>query len=240
MKTLLKIVSIVALLLIISGCDQRAHGLVVNDDSAVVTQGQSVEINATANDRYDKDATEHFMHVVLKSIATAPNKGTAVIDDVNNTIIYTANTGESGDDTFVYTAYATGKKEKTGYGLRDYNSTEKNATVTVHITEVDNHKPVANSQTVELDCNQTAGTPSVDIILAGSDADGDTLTYSIVQNPWSGTLSAIDSNNMVTYTLDSNTFCHNGDAKDTFTFKVNDGLQDSDDANITIVPINAY
>jgi len=238
MKNLLKIVSAVILLLIISGCDQKpGPRFEVNDDSAVVTQGQSVEIDAVANDTYEPYADEHFTHIVLKSITTAPNKGTAVINDVNNTIIYTANAGESGDDTFVYSAYVTGKEEVYGGGLSDFNTTEKSATVTVHITEVENHKPVADEQTVELDCNVTAA-PSVDITLTGSDSDGDTLTYSIVQNPWYGTLSAINSSNTVTYTLDSNTFCHNSDNKDTFTFKVNDGLQDSDDANVTIVPIN--
>ena len=50
-----------------------------------------------------------------------------------------------------------------------------------------NRPPVAHPQTV-----LTAGPAAVDILLTGSDPDGDSLTFSIVSPPEAGTLSAID------------------------------------------------
>lgn len=50
-----------------------------------------------------------------------------------------------------------------------------------------NRPPVAHPQTV-----LTAGPAAVDVLLTGSDPDGDSLTFSIVSPPEAGTLSAID------------------------------------------------
>ena len=245
MKDILKITGAVFVLLFMAGCEHKVKGrLFINDDSAVVTQGESAEIDAVANDVYDPVAGEFFAHIILKGIIGAPTKGTAVVNDTNNTIVYTANAGTSGNDTFVYSAYSQGKKNSydssgASTGLVDFNTTEDNATVTVHITEVKNHRPIANTQTVHLDCD-TLGTLSVDITLSASDSDGDTLTYSTIgYPPLHGSLSAINSNNIVTYTADTDyNVCNRDYEDDMFTFKVNDGLQDSNDATITIVPIN--
>jgi len=242
MKNLLKIVSVVVVLLAICGCDLKLghdYTFTVNDDIAVVTQGQSVEIDVVANDTFRHEDNLHSTHIVLKSIVATPSKGTVVLNEANNTITYTANAGESGDDTFIYSAYATGTKDIYGGGTEDFNTTEKNATVTVHITEVENHKPTADDQTVELDCD-VEGKPHVDIVLTGSDADGDPLTYILMQNPMIGAVSSIHNGNMITYTLYTKENLCNIDNNETdqFKFAVNDGLQDSDDANVTIIPIN--
>jgi len=70
----------------------------------------------------------------------------------------------------------------------------------------------------------------VEITLFGFDIDGDDLTYGIVGGPSHGTLSAIDPDtHVVTYTPSAN---WNG--TDSFTFKVNDGQEDSNTATITI------
>ena len=65
------------------------------------------------------------------------------------------------------------------------------------------------------------------ITLAATDPDGDTLTYSIVDQPTNGT-AELDGN-VVTYTATSET-----ETSDSFTFKVNDGTVDSDAATVTI------
>ena len=67
----------------------------------------------------------------------------------------------------------------------------------------------------------------LEITLTGSDADGDTLTYSIVDNPTSGTVSLDGSK--ATYTPNAGYFGSDG-----FTFKVNDGSLDSEKATISI------
>ena len=85
-----------------------------------------------------------------------------------------------------------------------------------------NSKPVATAQTVEAN-EKIAKT----ITLSGTDADGDTLTYSIVDSPSNGTVTLDGSS--ATYTSTSYTA-----TSDSFTFKVNDGTVDSDAATVTI------
>tara|TARA_B100001094_G_scaffold9796_2_gene8787 strand:+ start:863 stop:3505 length:2643 start_codon:yes stop_codon:yes gene_type:complete len=91
-----------------------------------------------------------------------------------------------------------------------------------------NSVPLASDQNVSV-TEQT----SYIINLVASDADGDALTYSIVDTPSNGT--AVLSGRTVTYTSNSDTAI-----SDSFTFKVNDGISDSSKATvtITITPIN--
>ena len=65
------------------------------------------------------------------------------------------------------------------------------------------------------------------ITLAGVDADGDNLTYSLVDLPTNGT-ATLDGL-IVTYTSNSDTA-----TSDSFTFKVNDGTVDSAKATVSI------
>ena len=71
------------------------------------------------------------------------------------------------------------------------------------------------------------------ISLTATDADGGTLTYSIVSSPANGTLSGTAPN--VTYTPAAN---YNG--ADSFTFKANDGLLDSATVavSLTVTAVN--
>ena len=74
---------------------------------------------------------------------------------------------------------------------------------------------------------------SVEVSLDASDLDQDTLTYSIVDDPVNGTVSL--DGIKVTYTPNEN---YNGE--DTFTYKVNDGTEDSNTATVTVTvnPVN--
>lgn len=88
-----------------------------------------------------------------------------------------------------------------------------------------NTAPVANDVTEETEFE----TPT-DITLDGTDADGDALTYTIVDGPTAeqGTLSAVDGN-QVTFTPAEG---FTGDA--TFTYSVNDGSVSSAPATVTV------
>ena len=69
--------------------------------------------------------------------------------------------------------------------------------------------------------------PPIDIVLKGSDADGDSLTFEIVNGPLNGLLSGSAPN--VSYTPDPN---FNG--SDSFTFRDNDGFVNSNNAIVSI------
>ena len=91
-----------------------------------------------------------------------------------------------------------------------------------------NQAPVANANSLTTD----EDTPN-SILLSASDADGDSLTYTIVSAPSKGRL--ILKGKRIDFIPSANL---NG--SDSFTFKVNDGFQDSEIATVslTINPIN--
>lgn len=89
-----------------------------------------------------------------------------------------------------------------------------------------NTAPVADAQSVTTDEDNALG-----ITLAGSDGDGDTLSFSVITQPAHGTLSGTAPN--LTYTPAAN---FNG--SDSFSFTVNDGTADSAAATISII-VNA-
>ncbi|MEN6556296.1 MAG: ExeM/NucH family extracellular endonuclease [Anaerolineaceae bacterium] len=85
-----------------------------------------------------------------------------------------------------------------------------------------NSAPVANNMTVT-----TAEDSPLDIDLDVSDANGDELTTTILTDPLHGSLDILGTT--VTYTPDENYY-----GPDSFTYKVNDGELDSDEATVTI------
>ena len=91
-----------------------------------------------------------------------------------------------------------------------------------------NDAPLANDQNVT-----TNEDTAESITLSAADADGDTLTYSVVTGPSHGILSGAAPD--LTYTPTAN---YNG--SDSFTFTANDGNVDSNASvvMITIVPVN--
>ncbi len=99
--------------------------------------------------------------------------------------------------------------------------------VVVTVNAPANLAPTATDQNVTLEQDSSNNT----IILSGSDADGDTLTYAVVTNPTNGTLSGTAPN--LTYTPNAG---YSGN--DNFTFKVNDGTVDSNIATVGIT-VNA-
>lgn len=91
-----------------------------------------------------------------------------------------------------------------------------------------NQPPVADNQTLT-----TPEDTPVTVSLTGSDPNSNNLTFTVLANPTYGTLLGSAPN--LAYTPDEN---FNG--SDSFTFKVNDGIADSNIAtiSITITPVN--
>jgi len=141
------------------------------------------------------------------------SKGTAVITNASTgAFTYTPLANLNGADSFTFRA-------------NDGTVNSNTATVTVTIAVV-NYPPVANGASIA-----TVEDTPVPITLTGSDADGDTLTCYVVQVPSHGTLSG-NSPELI-YTPDAD---YNG--SDSFTFRVNDGLLESDTAAV-LISINA-
>jgi hypothetical protein len=130
-------------------------------------------------------------------------------------VTYTPNADYNGPDSFTFRA---------NDGTADSNL----ATVSITVNPV-NDPPVADDQAVSTD----EDTP-VDITLTASDANGDPLTFAVVAGPSHGTLSGTPPN--LTYTPDADYY-----GSDSFTFRANDGVADSNVAtvSITVNPVNA-
>jgi len=88
--------------------------------------------------------------------------------------------------------------------------------------QVDPGIPVAFSQSVTTMLNTARG-----ITLTGSDPNGGTLTYAVVGQPQHGSLSGTAPN--LTYTPANGFF-----GNDSFTFKVNDGANDSSPSTVSV------
>ena len=144
------------------------------------------------------------------SVANDASHGSASASGIGSSISvgYTPDVNYNGSDSFVV-------RVSDGKGGVD------TVTVNVDVTAV-NDAPVANAQSVT-----TAEDTAKAITLTGSDVDGDSLSYSVVESPLNGILSGTPPS--LTYTPDGN---YNG--LDSFTFKVNDGTVDS---NVAIVSI---
>jgi DNA-binding beta-propeller fold protein YncE len=129
-------------------------------------------------------------------------------------ITYTPKADFSGTDSFTYVS-------------NDGFSDSETALVNITIRQIDD-PPIADSNAVTVDEDSF-----VQITLTGKDPEGQSVTFKIVDKPKNGTLSDTPPN--VIYTPKAN---FNG--TDKLTFKVNDGVLDSELATITITvkPVN--
>ncbi len=146
------------------------------------------------------------------AIDTEPDHGTVTL--VGNIATYTPAPDYFGEDSFTFTA---------NDGLADSDP----ATITINVTLVQD-APVAEDQEVE-----TPEDNALEITLVATDVDDDELTYAIVDEPVHGTVNLVDG--VATYTPALHYF-----GEDSFTFKANDGLADSNTATVTITvtPVN--
>lgn len=145
------------------------------------------------------------------SIVSAPSNGQITFNAASGIFTYTPNQGVIGIDSFTY---------KANDGSLDSNI----AIVTITIIPVSS-VPAANSFGTSTD----EDTP-VNGTLQAIDNDSPVLTYSIVTNASKGTAVITNATaGSFTYTPDLN-----ANGIDTFTFKANDGANDSNIATVTI------
>ncbi len=189
-----------------AGDDNRAP--VALDDRATAIDSVSIDVLANDSDP-DGDA------ITLVGL-TQPANGTASI--VDGEILYVADPGFVGNDTFTYT-------------IEDASGASATATVTVTVLDDStNLPPTATDDAAEVDED---GTVTVPVRNNDSSPDGDALTITEVSDPPNGTTTIVDGE--LVYVPDPN---FNGE--DAFTYEVCDeaGLCDEATVTITVVPVN--
>ncbi len=177
-----------------------------------VADDQSVTANTADPTEVTLTATDPGGNALTYAIVSQPKSGT--ITDLNEdtgSLVYTSDAAFTGKDSFTF---------KANDGAVDSNT----ATVTITVNQVVD-PPVADDQSV------TANTADpTEVTLTATDPGGNALTYAIVSQPKSGTITDLNE--------DTGSLVYTSDAaftgKDSFTFKANDGAVDSNTATVTI------
>ncbi len=145
------------------------------------------------------------------SIVSQPSNGFVGVDPATGEYLYRPNPYVSGADSFTF---------KANDGIADSNI----ATISVNIA-LSNDAPVANDSS--LNTNEDVAANGV---LSASDVDSDPLTYSLVNNASQGMVTITDQTSG-SYIYTPNV---NAAGADSFSFKVNDGMVDSNPATVSI------
>ena len=193
--------------------DPRAANNSATEHTAVNHPPDAADDAATTNE--DSLATVNVLSndadpdgdPISLTTSTQPSHGSASCLSTGE-CTYTPDTDYNGADSFTCST-------SDGRGGTD------TGTVDIMVNAV-NDPPVADDQAA----TTSEDTPE-DMTLAASDVDGDALTYGIVRGPAHGTLSGTGETR--TYTPDPDYV-----GSDSFTFRANDGVEDSNIATITI------
>ncbi|MDB4113813.1 FG-GAP-like repeat-containing protein, partial [Flavobacteriaceae bacterium] len=172
-----------------------------------------------------------FKIISLPLNGTLSDEGTVITDeDLPLTL-----TNASGEVAYISTS-DTETSDSFTFRVNDGTVDSEAATISLAITAV-NDAPVATAQTDVAATEQT----EVTITLSGTDLENDTLTYIVSTLPTNGTLSdngtEITADDLPKTTTSTDVvYVSTSDiaASDSFTFKVNDGSEDSEAATIGI------
>lgn len=188
----------------------------VNDAPVAQTSGLSVteDVPQTGN----LTASDIDGNPLTYSMVSPPSKGTVEITNATTgAYAYTPNLNATGSDSFTF---------------RVYDGAEYSGSATINVTiNGTNDKPAASGGMLGV----TEDTPE-NGTLAGSDIDGDALTYSVATQAGKGNVVVTNpATGTFTYTPDANET-----GNDTFTFRVHDGMVHSDPATVavTIASVN--
>ncbi len=170
-----------------------------NEQGVATNEDVPLSITLTGSDPDSEDTLTY-------SVVGGPTNGS--LSGTAPNLTYTPDPNFFGSDSFTFTA-------------NDGTVVSAPATVSITVNPV-NDAPVADAQSVT-----TAEGTAVAITLAGSDVDGDPLTYAVVTGPANGSLSGSAPN--LTYTPNADF-----SGADALTFVTNDGSVDSDLATVSI------
>ncbi len=188
----------------------------VNDTPVAAGDGFNINEDSILTGSVLSNDTDADGNTLTATLVTGPTHGTLTLN-TDGTFTYTPTTNYNGTDSFTYTA-------------SDGTATSNTATVSITINAV-NDAPVAvsNSYTTNEDTQLTGN-----VLTNDTDADGNTLTATLVTGPTHGTLT-LNTDGTFTYTPTAN---YTG--SDVFTYKANDGTVNSNTAvvSITVTAVN--
>jgi VCBS repeat-containing protein len=188
----------------------------VNDAPVAVGDGYSVNEDATltvaASGVLDNDS-DMDGNPLTAALVSGPANGALTLN-ADGSFSYTPDMNFNGSDSFSY---------KANDGVADSN------TVTVSITvHAVNDAPIASDDAWGVNENTTLTAFLPGVLANDSDLDGDPLAAILVTGPTSGTLS-LNANGSFSYVPTIN---YSG--SDSFTYKANDGVADSNVATVSI------
>jgi len=179
---------------------------VVAGNSAPVATPKTLVTNEDTNVAATLAGSDPDGNPITFSIVSVPTKGT--FSGTVPNLTYRPNANANGSDSFTFR-------------VSDGTLQSAVATVGITITPV-NDTPVATARSISTVKNVT-----IAATLAGTDVDGNPLSYAIVTQPSNGSLSGTPPN--VSY-VPNNGYV----GSDRFTFRVNDGVTNSNPANVDI------
>ena len=189
-------------------------GIVLVNISAVDDNPNTMNVSAVTDEdnsiEITLEAEEYDGDAIIFNIKDNPDNGAVTLSGDKAT--YTPNENYFGSDSFTFEAVDTSAKKIINTAT---------ASITVN--------PINDAPTVDdINDQQVSVGESIAINLYGNDIENDNLSYEIVDTPNKGTVSITHSGNYATYIAQSTT------GSDTFTYKANDGNDDSNVATVSI------
>ena len=194
---------------------------VAADDSYSTDEDAGAVVTLSATDLEECELTFSIISGPANGTLTALTAQTCVGSLPNSDSIevtYTPNPGFTGNDSFTY---------KANDGTVDSN----NAMVSITVTPV-NDAPVASEDGYSIDEDAVLDVATAGVLANDSDADGNPMTSVLVSDAANGVLT-LNADGSFSYTPNAD---FNG--SDSFTYKANDGLADSNTATVSIT-VNA-
>ena len=244
----------------------------VNGQPSTFTINQYLDITLT----YGVNTTNTLLNVTADVAYTYPPDSTLTVTDSNYAYqaIFTVTSGSEinvtanplttdwpnlvaanngGTDTTLSSCETELTNNSTTYTIT-LNGTTSETGIQNVLSEIDldsflstNYSPEASPVTKTIEEDETDPADLV-VTLLGYDADGDTLTYTILSLPTNGDIYASTDTTFTTPlgigAITGNSFLYKPDANyngvETFTYKANDGSIDSNiaDITITVTPVN--
>jgi len=178
----------------------------VNDAPVANNMTVSTDENRFSQLSITLDASDVDNDNLTYSIASDVSNGETSLN--GNIVTYTPSQDWNGEDVFTFL-------------VNDGTADSNTASVTITVNAI-NDAPVTVNQTASTNEDEP-----ISITLTATDIDSDTFSYSLESNTSNGTINL--SNDVVTYTPNTN-----WSGTDTFTFKANDGTDDSNTSTVSI------